>query len=37
MYIDDCIRGLQDIMRSEAITFPINLGSAEKVKTDLQS
>jgi GDP-D-mannose 3',5'-epimerase len=31
MYIDDCLRGLQDIMRSETITFPINLGSAEKV------
>ena len=31
MYIDDCIKGVQDIMRSETITFPINLGSAEKV------
>jgi nucleoside-diphosphate-sugar epimerase len=31
MYIDDCIRGSQDIMRSETIKFPINLGSAEKV------
>jgi nucleoside-diphosphate-sugar epimerase len=31
MYIDDCIKGLQDIMRSETVTFPINLGSAEKV------
>ena len=31
MYIDDCVRGTQDIMRSETITFPINLGSAEKV------
>src|SRR5262249_46292240 len=31
MYIDDCIKGLQDIMRSESVTFPINLGSAEKV------
>jgi GDP-D-mannose 3',5'-epimerase len=31
MYIDDCIQGMQDIMRSETITFPINLGSAEKV------
>jgi GDP-D-mannose 3', 5'-epimerase len=31
MYIDDCIKGIQDIMRSETITFPINLGSAEKV------
>lgn len=31
MYIEDCVKGLQDIMRSETITFPINLGSAEKV------
>ena len=31
MYIDDCIKGTQDIMRSETIHFPINLGSAEKV------
>lgn len=31
MYIDDCLKGSQDIMRSETITFPINLGSAEKV------
>jgi nucleoside-diphosphate-sugar epimerase len=31
MYIDDCIKGTQDIMRSDTITFPINLGSAEKV------
>ena len=31
MYIDDCIKGMQDIMVSENITFPINLGSAEKV------
>ena len=31
MYIDDCIKGTKDIMHSEAITFPINLGSAEKV------
>jgi nucleoside-diphosphate-sugar epimerase len=31
MYIEDCIKGLQDIMVSEKITFPINLGSAEKV------
>ena len=31
MFIDDCIKGSQDIMRSEEITFPINLGSAEKV------
>ena len=31
MYIDDCIKGIKDIMRSETINFPINLGSAEKV------
>lgn len=31
MFIDDCVKGTQDIMRSEEITFPINLGSAEKV------
>ena len=31
MYIDDCVKGTQDIMRSETIDFPINLGSAEKV------
>jgi nucleoside-diphosphate-sugar epimerase len=31
MYIDDCVKGSQEIMRSEAISFPINLGSAEKV------
>jgi nucleoside-diphosphate-sugar epimerase len=31
MYIDDCVKGTQEIMGSEAITFPINLGSAEKV------
>lgn len=31
MYIDDCVKGTQDIMRSETIHFPINLGSAEKV------
>ena len=31
MYIDDCLKGSQDIMRSETITFPINLGSSEKV------
>jgi GDP-D-mannose 3', 5'-epimerase len=34
MYIDDCIRGSQEIMQSETITFPINLGSAEKVSID---
>ena len=31
MYVDDCLHGLQAIMRSEQITFPINLGSEEKV------
>jgi len=31
MYIDDCVRGTQNVMRSDTITFPINLGSAEKV------
>jgi GDP-D-mannose 3', 5'-epimerase len=31
MYIDDCLKGSQEIMRSEVITFPINLGSSEKV------
>jgi len=30
-YIDDCIRGTDDIMHSQTITFPINLGSAQKV------
>jgi nucleoside-diphosphate-sugar epimerase len=30
MYIDDCIKGIQDIMNSD-IREPINLGSAEKV------
>jgi nucleoside-diphosphate-sugar epimerase len=30
MYIDDCIKGTQDIMNSD-ITEPINLGSAEMV------
>lgn len=30
MYIDDCIKGIQDIMYS-AITEPINLGSSEMV------
>lgn len=34
MYIDDCIRGSQEIMQSETITYPINLGSAEKVSID---
>jgi len=31
MYIDDCIKGTQAIMNSEKVTFPINLGSEEKV------
>jgi GDP-D-mannose 3',5'-epimerase len=31
MYIDDCLHGIQAIMNSENITFPINLGSEEKV------
>jgi nucleoside-diphosphate-sugar epimerase len=30
MYIDDCIKGIQDIMKSD-ILEPINLGSAEMV------
>ncbi len=30
-YIDDCLFGTQAIMGSEDITFPINLGSSEKV------
>src|SRR5665811_998517 len=30
MYIDDCIKGIQDIMYSE-INEPINLGSSEMV------
>ena len=31
MYIDDCITGIEKIFNSEKVTFPINLGSAEKV------
>jgi nucleoside-diphosphate-sugar epimerase len=31
MYIDDCITGIEKIFHSENVTFPINLGSAEKV------
>lgn len=31
MYIVDCLKGSQAIMRSEDINFPINLGSEEKV------
>lgn len=34
MYIDDCIKGTKAIMQSEDITFPINLGSAEKVSVN---
>jgi nucleoside-diphosphate-sugar epimerase len=30
-YIDDCLHGTQAIMASPDITFPINLGSSEKV------
>lgn len=30
-YIDDCILGTQSILASDTITFPINLGSSEKV------
>ncbi|MDE3098153.1 MAG: NAD-dependent epimerase/dehydratase family protein [Verrucomicrobiota bacterium] len=31
MYIDDCITGIEKIFHSDKVTFPINLGSAEKV------
>ncbi|HTX21745.1 MAG TPA: NAD-dependent epimerase/dehydratase family protein [Candidatus Aquilonibacter sp.] len=31
MFIDDCIKGIDLIMHSDTVTFPINLGSAEKV------
>src|SRR5437016_5313218 len=31
MYIDDCLYGIDKIMHSSTVTFPINLGSAEKV------
>jgi GDP-D-mannose 3', 5'-epimerase len=31
MYIDDCLYGIDQIMHSDKVTFPINLGSAEKV------
>lgn len=31
MFIDDCLSGIDKIMHSEDITFPINLGSAEMV------
>jgi GDP-D-mannose 3',5'-epimerase len=31
MYIDDCLKGMDLIFHSDRITFPINLGSAEKV------
>ncbi len=31
MYIDDCLRGTQEIMHSETLDVPINLGSNELV------
>ena len=31
MFIDDCIKGIDLIMHSDTVTFPINLGSAELV------
>ena len=31
MYIDDCLFGIDKIINSKTLTFPINLGSAEKV------
>jgi GDP-D-mannose 3', 5'-epimerase len=31
MYIDDCLHGIDLIMHSDKTTFPINLGSTEKV------
>ena len=31
MYIDDCLQGIDAIMDSDTITFPINLGSNELV------
>src|SRR5438105_7071829 len=31
MYIDDCLFGIDKIMQGDTITFPINLGSTEKV------
>ncbi|MGH7952167.1 MAG: NAD-dependent epimerase/dehydratase family protein [Limisphaerales bacterium] len=31
MYIDDCLKGMDLIFNSDKVTFPINLGSAEKV------
>ncbi|MGA2140536.1 MAG: NAD-dependent epimerase/dehydratase family protein [Verrucomicrobiia bacterium] len=31
MYIDDCLHGIDRIMHSDEVTFPINLGSTEKV------
>jgi nucleoside-diphosphate-sugar epimerase len=30
-YIDDCLYGTQAVLGSDAITFPINVGSSEKV------
>jgi GDP-D-mannose 3', 5'-epimerase len=31
MYIDDCVKGTQAITDSDDVTFPVNLGSEEKV------
>ncbi len=31
MYIDDCLHGTLSIMNSDQVSYPINLGSAEKV------
>jgi nucleoside-diphosphate-sugar epimerase len=31
MYVDDCVEGIGRILHSEKVTFPINLGSDEKV------
>ena len=31
MYIDDCIEGIERIFNSDTLSFPINLGSDEKV------
>jgi nucleoside-diphosphate-sugar epimerase len=31
MYIDDCIVGIERIMDSAHVNYPINLGSSEKV------
>ena len=34
MYIDDCLHGIDLIMHSDKVTFPINLGSTEKVSSN---